>query len=293
MAKNPKISIIIPVYNSESFLVKCLDSVCAQIIKDIEIICVNDGSLDNSLNILREYAQKDGRIKIINQKNQGQSVARNNALKKAKGKYIGFIDSDDYIDNDFYQKLYEAAEKESADIVSGGIIRVENGHEESILSYAGKTFANKTNEIFKLLKLPKFCYVCNRLYRKDFILDNLLFFRVGVFYEDVIWSTVAASKAEKAVTVSDVSYYYVYNENSTVAQTEADSKKQNDMREAYRFYNRYISKNKIKADYRWENVATIRFLGLPLLKIKECPEVIKKYYFCAIPLVSVRIKKNY
>ena len=91
----PKVSVIIPVYNVEKYLKQCLDSVVNQTLKDIEIICVNDGSTDNSLEILEEYAQKDNRIIIISQENQGQSVARNIALEKATGEYVGFVDSDD------------------------------------------------------------------------------------------------------------------------------------------------------------------------------------------------------
>ena len=96
--QTPKISVIIPCYNVEKFLKQCLDSVCGQTLKDIEIICVNDASTDKSLNILKQYAKKDKRIKIIDlQKNSGLSVARNTGIKHATGDFIGFIDSDDYV----------------------------------------------------------------------------------------------------------------------------------------------------------------------------------------------------
>ena len=95
----PKISVIIPVYNVEKYLRECLDSLLNQTFKDIEIICVNDGSTDGSLNILNEYASKDSRFIIINQNNQGLSAARNNGLNVAKGDYVAFLDSDDYILN--------------------------------------------------------------------------------------------------------------------------------------------------------------------------------------------------
>ena len=113
---NMKISIIVPVYNVEKYLERCLDSLINQTLKDIEIICINDGSTDNSSEILKEYAKKDSRIIIINQNNQGISVARNNGMNKAKGKYIGFVDSDDWVDLDFFEKLYKAAEKHNAQI---------------------------------------------------------------------------------------------------------------------------------------------------------------------------------
>ena len=93
----PKVSVIIPVYNTEKYLKKCLDSVCNQTLSDIEIICIDDCSTDNSLNILKEYTLKDNRIKLIEFKeNKGAAVARNTGIDEAKGEYIGFIDSDDY-----------------------------------------------------------------------------------------------------------------------------------------------------------------------------------------------------
>ena len=95
-----KISAILPVYNVEQYIKDCLDSIINQTMDDIEIICVNDGSLDNSLQVLEEYAQKDARIKIISQENQGQGIARNNGLKIANGEYITFIDPDDWVDVD-------------------------------------------------------------------------------------------------------------------------------------------------------------------------------------------------
>ena len=115
-----KVSIIIPVYNTEKYLRKCLDSVCNQTLQDIEIICVNDCSTDDSLEILKEYASNDNRIKIINfTENKGVAIARNTAIEQAKGEYIGFVDSDDYVDLDFYEKLYNAAKSENAELVVG------------------------------------------------------------------------------------------------------------------------------------------------------------------------------
>ena len=120
----PKISVIIPVYNVERFLKKCLESVINQTLSDLEIICINDGSTDKSLSILNSFAQKDNRIIVINQDNQGQSCARNAGLSIATGKYIGFVDSDDWIDLDFYEKLYNTAKKYNADIAAAGIKRL-------------------------------------------------------------------------------------------------------------------------------------------------------------------------
>ena len=106
----PVVSIIIPVYNVESYLAECLDSACNQTLKNIEIICINDGSTDNSLNILQEYEKRDNRISIISQDNRGASRARNIGIQHAKGKYIYFLDSDDYLAHDALEMLVNTME---------------------------------------------------------------------------------------------------------------------------------------------------------------------------------------
>ena len=119
------VSIIVPVYNTEEYLQKCLDSLTNQTLKNIEIICVNDGSTDNSLKILQDNAIKDDRIKIINQENKKQGAARNAGMQVATGEYIGFVDSDDWVDLDFYEKLYIAAKKHNFDIALGTNVRAK------------------------------------------------------------------------------------------------------------------------------------------------------------------------
>ena len=122
---NTKISVIIPVYNVEKYLSECLDSIVNQTLKEIEIICVNDGSTDNSLSILKEYAFKDNRIKIINKENEGQGYARKVGLDSATGKYILFCDSDDYYaELTAFEKLYNCAEDKETDLVTFDFFRL-------------------------------------------------------------------------------------------------------------------------------------------------------------------------
>ncbi|MDR1123958.1 MAG: glycosyltransferase, partial [Elusimicrobiota bacterium] len=118
MNDSTAISIIIPVYNTGRYLPRCLDSVLAQTFKDFEVIAVNDGSSDNSANILADYAKKDSRIKVITQANQGQSMARNNGLKAARGRFVYFIDSDDYIHPQLLEIAYHFVTKYDADWVT-------------------------------------------------------------------------------------------------------------------------------------------------------------------------------
>ncbi len=112
-----KVSVIIPVYNAELYLEECLDSVCSQTLKEIEIICVDDGSTDDSLQILKRYAAADSRIKVLSQPNLFAGVARNNGMAHAAGRYLSFLDADDYFDTDMLEQMYNAAEKRNADAV--------------------------------------------------------------------------------------------------------------------------------------------------------------------------------
>ena len=112
-----KISVLVPIYNVEKYLPECLDSLISQTLKDIEIICINDGSTDSSLQIIKRYAKKDSRIIVINKKNSGYGDSMNQGLAKATGEYIAIVESDDYIDEDAWENLYKLAKKHNADIV--------------------------------------------------------------------------------------------------------------------------------------------------------------------------------
>ena len=115
-----KVSIIVPVYNTAKFLPKCLDSIIGQTIKDIEIICIDDGSVDESPQILNSYAEKDSRLKVIHKENEGRVAARNDGVRVAQGEYIGFVDSDDWIDPQMFEQLYDRAEQSGVDLVTSG-----------------------------------------------------------------------------------------------------------------------------------------------------------------------------
>lgn len=181
----PKISVIIPVYNTAKYLMECLDSVIAQTLEDLEIICVNDGSTDLSLEILKEFARKDSRIKLINQNNRGVSAARNAGLKIATGKYVGFVDSDDTVDAEFFKKLFTAAEEYKCGLVFSNSFNtdpVEKDKKYNIL------------EILQII-LPTYfqkdLYNCiwNKLYSNKIIKDNDLQFPLGLkLGEDAIFN---------------------------------------------------------------------------------------------------------
>ena len=131
----PKISVIVPVYNEGKYLHRCLNSLIRQSLSDIEIICVDDGSTDNCGKLLDGYAEKESRIKVLHQINGGRANARNNALQTASGKYITFVNSDDFADRELLEKLYDASEKNNADIAAASIIRKRKHCEKYRMHY--------------------------------------------------------------------------------------------------------------------------------------------------------------
>ena len=225
--KNPKdmINVIVPVYNCEDYLEQCLDSIINQSYQNLEIILVNDGSTDNSLNICNKYKKIDKRIIVIDQKNQGQAAARNKALSIAKGKYIGFVDSDDWIDLDTYDYLYHLISKYNADCSYNRIRRnnydyqVDNYNEiiyeedEILVEYL--EFGMKTGEYS----------LCTYLFSSE-LLNNVKF-PTGIINEDIPYIYEALSKAKILVKSDKYSYNYRMSENSTTRN--AFSKKDLDL----------------------------------------------------------------
>lgn len=173
----PKISIIIPVYNTKKYLKQCLESIMSQTFKEIEIICVDDGSTDGSGEILSEYALMDNRIKVIRKNNGGQNSARNAGLCVASGKYIGYVDSDDWIEQDMYEKLYEKAEAHNVDMVSCGYFLEGNYTSLHLDSLDGGSYDNermlelRNNLIYRPEKREKGLSgsLCCKLFKKEIL----------------------------------------------------------------------------------------------------------------------------
>lgn len=202
-----QVSVIIPVYNTEKYLPKCLDSVCNQTLKDIEIICVNDCSPDNSLVILQEYAKNDNRIKLINfTENKGAAAARNAGIDAATGEYIGFVDSDDFVDLDFYEKLYTKAKETDADAVKGDIIDI---------------FLNKQQVPLHLnLKIKKNKFYFNScfttaIYRQSLLKQHKISFLDNCIWgEDRLFPVKVAFFSNKLGFVDDAIYFYERRDTS-------------------------------------------------------------------------------
>ena len=216
----PKISVIIPIYNVEKYLRRCLDSVGKQSFKDIEIICINDGSPDNCLKILDEYAARDKRIVVINKKNAGVSAARNDGIKIAHGKYIHFLDADDFIDSDYYQKMYDAAIKNSADIVCSGF--VTNTKYARDLKYTYDFVADDLNAKIRRSYAFTDGYVWRYLFDRRFLVKNkLLFDTKMISQEDVIFVLNAIAVSNRISFVSGTYYHYMFNDMSALNTRDA------------------------------------------------------------------------
>ncbi len=183
MSETPLVSVIIPVYNAEKYLRECLDSVINQTLTEIEIICVDDGSTDSSLNILREYEAKDRRFRVLTQKNQFAGVARNNGMAIAKGTFFAFLDADDYYTPDALGVLYSLAEQHSLDIIKASFFNLETGEKPYDTQYSTNTRTN-SNIYYRILSFPEnlkdLIFVAdvawNGLYRASFIKHNNIVF---------------------------------------------------------------------------------------------------------------------
>lgn len=180
----PLISIIVPVYNVKNYLEKCLQSICGQTYKNLEIILIDDGSSDGSGELCDLFAQRDGRIKVIHQTNAGQSAARNRGLAVAQGEFLGFVDSDDWIEPDMYEFLYHLLKANGADISICSHYRDKGG--KSVAKYAsGEQFVFTRDEAVRALAVDKHVrnYMVDKLFKRSLFAG--IVFPVNRVFEDL------------------------------------------------------------------------------------------------------------
>ena len=212
---NDLISIIVPVYNVEKYLQKCIQSIINQTYKNIEIILVDDGSKDNSGKICDEFKQIDNRIKVIHKENGGLSDARNAGLKIAKGEYIGFVDSDDYIAQDMFETLYKLAKENNADISIVSFYEIYNGKVIGVRDFKSLEEMDKIEAMKELLIDSKIqSYAWNKLFKKE-LFENIEF-PTNKNFEDIATTLLLFEKANKVMLLEDPKYYYVRRDNSII-----------------------------------------------------------------------------
>jgi len=211
---NILVSIIVPVYNVEKLVGKCIQSICNQSYENIEIIIVNDGSTDNSLEVIRQYKDNDPRIQLIDQKNMGLSGARNRGISAAKGKYIVFVDSDDMIEPSLVKECLALIEQDSSDIVVYGYKKVK----ENLTLIAQPDNGNRTLDqkeaLNELLSLNISPMACNKFIKAELFKQNNIEFPLGKLHEDIGTTYKLFAKANKITTTSKSYYYWINREDS-------------------------------------------------------------------------------
>ena len=226
----PKVSIIIPVYNVAEYLRQCLDSIIHQTLKEIEIICVNDGSTDNSLDILQEYASHDSRISIYSSVHVGTGKCRNCALEVVKGEYIGFVDPDDWVEEEYFEKLYNAGSSVSSDIVFQ-TKRIEINPEINRQVVIGTDSAKK-DLAYRFNIIQQSAHLWSKIFRKNFIDKFKLRNAYTKRSQDLLFTIPAILLADKIVCVENAKYFYRKGHKS-VCQAAYTEKEIRDISDVY------------------------------------------------------------
>ena len=245
------ISIIVPVYNGEKYIKKCLESLITQTLEDIEIICVNDGSTDSTLSILEKYSNSDNRIKVISTENKGQGHARNIALSKSNGDYISFVDADDWIEKETYALLFNKAKSENLDILFFQMINYIDKTKKLVETdlYNHKCFEDNNlieTSVFNCENTKSFLFeipVCpvSKIYKKEFLKSNNLRFPEGMLFEDNSFFYESYFNCERAGFLKKHLYYRRRHDES-VTQT-FDARKYDIIKAANDILNVFIQNN--------------------------------------------------
>ena len=228
----PKVSVIIPVYNTEPYLCECLDSIINQTLKDVEIICINDGSTDSSLTVLNDYAERDSRVAVISQENKGQSAARNEGFKIATGEYIYFMDSDDVLSLNALEILFNHAVKDKTDIIYfGADVFYETEELKKLhsnypnyykrkaaypLIYSGLDLFNQMMQHGDFKPSP-----CLQFINADFLRKNSIFFAEGIIHEDNLFSFLCCIQADSVKYLDNELFHRRVRSNSTMTRKES------------------------------------------------------------------------
>ncbi|MBR6137619.1 MAG: glycosyltransferase [Bacilli bacterium] len=264
----PKFSIVIPVYNVEDYIKECLDSIMNQTFKDYEVIVVNDGTKDNSMDIVKKY-----KVKTINQENGGLSAARNNGAKHAKGEYLLFIDSDDTIEPDLLKELNEAT-SDKPDLIR---FQIQEYYEDKSKKEFKETGFNTCKGEKAFSKICKYHFVENAwsyCIKRSYYEKEKYEFAKGMIHEDFGLMPLVIMKASRAKSIEYIGYNYRQRQNSIMSTVnyEKTKKKVNDFLEHYRFLTREIDKTKLDSKIFKSFIANSLILKITELKGKDYRE---------------------
>ncbi len=248
-----KVSIIVPIYNSEKYLKKCLESLVRQSMQDIEIILIDDGSSDGSLKIISKYAYKFSNIVYVSKNNAGIGASRNDGIKKAHGKYIAFVDSDDYISKNFAQEMYDFCEENNLDMAICDYYKIDElkGKKqiERIYDFKISNVQDDKDIIYKINYSP-----WNKLYKKELLINNKIEFPTKLKYEDTPFVMKSIMNAGKIGKYNKALNYYVFHNNS---ETTTMDKRVFDIFEILKLVNSYCDKNKYYESIEYLNVSKL------------------------------------
>lgn len=276
-----KVSVLVPVYNTEKTLIRCMDSILNQtIIDNIEIVIVNDGSIDNSESIINDYLNKHDNISYFKQHNQGLGATRNKGLELAKGEYIAFLDSDDWVEQDYYEKLLKKAQSEESDLViSSYIVEIPNKETKNLVT---NNYNNKIEYLDALIKGDVAGFSWNKLYKKSLIKDNNLVFPIRGQLENVedqFFSMRCIAICNKISFMNESNIHYIINSNSIVRKYQNGL--HNDILNLYTSSVKFFNTVK-ELDYDVENLKIFLIRGLlttvnnefkPERKVKRCEKI--------------------
>lgn len=263
--KKPKFSIIVPVYNTEKYVKRCLDSIKSQSFKDYEVIIVNDGSTDNSSDIISKYSYK-----VINQENQGLSMARNNGVKEASGEYLIFLDSDDYIEKDLLEEINNSLSN-NPDLVRYQIKEVFDNKDD--INYEEIPFDNKNGvEAFKLI--TNYHFVENAwayAIKREFYLKERFSFKKGTYHEDFGLIPLVIIKSKVVNSINYVGYCYYQRDGSIMNSSDYSKtkKKVKDFYNHYLYLTKEINKTKLDKTYFMSFISNSLILKITELKGKD------------------------
>jgi len=215
----PKITLIVPIYNTYIFLERCLTSIKNQNFKDFEVLLINDGSTDKSETFCKEFIKNDKRFILKNKVNGGLSSARNYGLKYALGDYIAFVDSDDYIDKNYCKILYELSSSKNLDVLNFGLTYVKGGTKENRFSVLPKNKLISKLELFKLFKVTStnkiLWFAWSNFYKREFLSENNITFNENILLgEDSLFNLDCFYNSKTIYSIKEPLYYYIYNESS-------------------------------------------------------------------------------
>jgi len=285
------VSIVVPVYNVEALVGRCISSLCEQTYDNLDIVIVNDGSLDNSLNVIKEYQIKDSRIQVIDQINQGLSGARNTGVSVAKGEYILFVDSDDFIEKTLVDDCINLIEKDKSDIVVYGYKKVYEDLSIIAEPNFGNQLLSKDESLNNLLSLKISPMACNKFIKMSILKDNNIVFPLNKLHEDVgtmykiFWHSNRVSTTSK-------SYYYWINREDSITGT-ITYKHINNMQELLIEKREFLKTNLIYDIYRVAySIGVLKLINLMLERSLNTSQALVEYVNYIIDDEVLIIKKD-